>query len=216
MKHPKACPRIFLSLLFLLGGSVLPEALAGEPPALLLWNSAQVDSEGIFLSQITARDPTITLPHLRLADAPAFGQSLVLTRTDIARLLQKAAPESTFTNWAGADRIRITRLSRSLNEDDLKLQLTAVLQREQLKDKGELELHFTRPWATIPIPDEPSTVKIVDLPASGISPGFVLRFQLNTSKEAIGTWQMPVTARLWREIWVARSALTSHQLLSEG
>jgi flagella basal body P-ring formation protein FlgA len=120
------------------------------------------------------------------------------------------------TNWTGAERIRVTRLSRDLKENEMNAELTALLQREQVKDKGELELHFTRPWTTISIPDEPFTLKILDLPTSGVSSSFILRFEINTAGETLGPWQMPLTAKVWREVWVARSALKRNQSLSEA
>lgn len=141
---------------------------------------------------------------------------MVLTRADIGKLAQKAAPEFAFTNWAGAERVRVTRLARSLKEDELKEQLTALLQHEQVRDKGELELHFLRPWAAMAIPDEAFTIKVLDLPASGVSANFILRFEIGAGKEAIGAWQMPLTAKVWREIWVARSTLKRSQPFSDA
>jgi flagella basal body P-ring formation protein FlgA len=203
-------------LLAALGAGVCGRASAGEPRALLLWSKAEVDGQGIFFSQVVARDPGMDLPKIRLSDAPAFGQALVLSRAEIIRLGQKTDPEWAFTNWVGAEQIRITRLSRSLPESEIKAQLTELLQREQVKDRGELELNFTRSVGPLPVPDEAFTWRILDLPASGLNPSFVLRFELKTSRETLGPWQVPVTAKVWREIWVARSALARNQPLNEA
>ena len=36
--------------------------------------------------------------------------------------------------------------------------LTAALQRDYVKDLGELELRFARPWTPVTVPDEPLRV----------------------------------------------------------
>src|SRR5437016_1236085 len=159
----KVSPPLLLALLLISAGFPGP-ASAASPPPLLLWSTAQVDGEGVFLSQLTALDPALNFPRIRVCDAPVFGQSMTLPRTEIARLLEKAAPGTGFTNWTGAERVRITRRARALNENEIKADLTSGLQREQVKDRGELELHFTRSWNPISIPDEPFTLKVMDLP----------------------------------------------------
>jgi flagellar basal body P-ring formation protein FlgA len=107
------------------------------------------------------------------------------------------------------------RRTHSLNEAELKDLLTAALQRDRVRDRGELELRFTRPWSPVTVPDEPVTVSILDMPTAGVSPNFIVRFELRTSERIIGTWQMPVQAHIWREVWVARSPLKRGQLLSD-
>lgn len=178
---------------------------AGDP--LPLAGQAEVDSEGVFLSQLVADSSTTPLPRIRVAEAPRFGRVLTLTRAQIVEQAEKAAPELVSTVWTGAERVRVTRRSRPLLEAELKEQITALLQREQVRDKGELELRLTRPWAPVLIPDEAYTVKILDLPTTGVSPNFILRFELDTAGETVGTWQASLQARVFREVWVARSAL---------
>ncbi len=63
------------------------------------------------------------------------------------------------------------------------------MQRDCVKERGELELRFVRPWASIAVPDEPITVRILDLPTVGISTFFMTRFELRTAHETLGTWQ---------------------------
>jgi flagella basal body P-ring formation protein FlgA len=191
-------------------------ATAAESSSLLLLTNAQVDSEGIFLSQVVAPDLLPALPQIRLADAPGFGQAVTLTRTQIFEVMQKTAPELVPSHWAGSERVRITRRSRILNEAELKEQLTALLQRDQVKDKGELELRLVRPWLPMLVPDEPYALKILDLPTTGVSPSFLVRFELSTRRETLGRWQAALQARVWREVWVARAALRRDQLFSEA
>jgi flagella basal body P-ring formation protein FlgA len=141
---------------------------------------------------------------------------VVLTRTELIKVMQKTAPDFVFTNWTGAERIRITRFSRALKENELKDELTALLQREHVRNKGDLELRFSRPWATIAVPDEPFTLKVLEMPTSGVTANFIVRFEINTARENVGAWQASLTAKIWREIWVARSALKTDQLFSQA
>ena len=96
---------------------------------------------------------------------------------------------------------------RAYSESDVLALLTATLQRDYVKDKGDLELRFTQPWTAPNLPDEPLTVKIQELPTAGISPSFILRFQLCTAQQTLGTWQATVQAFVWRDVWVAHSNL---------
>ena len=180
-------------------------ARASEPSNFQLRPTAQTDSTGIFLSQIIdSRDP---LPAVRLGDSPAFGKITVLTREQITALLRDAGAELAVTNWLGADAVRVTRRTRALTEADLLTLLTDTLQRDCVKDKGELELRPTRPWTEVNLPDEPLTLKILEQPTAGVTAAFITRFQLCTSRETLGTWQLSLQARVWREAWVAHSAI---------
>ena len=186
--------------------------MADEPSTFLLLTNAQVASDGVFLTQVVASEPP--LPRLRLADAPEFGRITILTRAQISAALQNSAPQVTATNWAGARQIRISRRARPLGEAELNQMVSAQLQREQVRDRGELELHLLRPWTEISVPDELLSVKLLDLPVSGVSANFILRFELSTAREVVGTWQIPVQAKIWREVWVAHTPLVRGELLS--
>ena len=193
-----------------LGGS----AFAGEPAAWPLLPSAQVDSAGIFLHQIVGLQISIPLPSTRLAPAPALGQTASFSRAQINELLHRGAPELIITNWSGAAQIRVTRRLRPLGETELRALLTATLQSQFVKDKGELELRFRSPWAALNVPDEALTLKVVDFPATGVSGSFIIRFELLTVAEKAGEWQVVAQGRLWREVLVARAALKRGQLLA--
>jgi flagella basal body P-ring formation protein FlgA len=103
---------------------------------------------------------------------------------------------------------------RALTEADLLVLLTATLQQEYVKDRGELELRLSQPWKTRNVPDEPLTLKILDLPTLGVTPFCIVRFELRTARESLGIWQLPVQARVWRNVWVARSALQRGELIA--
>jgi flagella basal body P-ring formation protein FlgA len=180
-------------------------AHASEPSNLQLRPNVQADSTGVFLNQIIdSRDP---LPALRLCDSPAFGKISVLTREQITGLLRDAGADLTATNWTGADAVRISRRVRAFTEADLINLLTDTLQRDCVKDKGELELRPTRPWVELNLPDEPLTLKILEMPTAGVTSSFIARFEIRTMREGLGVWQTTVQARVWREVWAAHSAI---------
>ncbi len=179
-----------------------------------LTSFAQVDGEGIFLQQVvTSPQP---LPALRLTDAPAFGKELELTRAQVNDLIAAAAPGLATTNWTGADTIRITRRARQFAESELLALLTSTLQHDYVKDRGELELNLTQPWTAPLLPDEPLTLKILEVPSTGVAPEFIARFELATAHETLGSWQASLQAHVWREVWVAHSALTRGQAVTDS
>jgi flagellar basal body P-ring formation protein FlgA len=212
MKFPVA---IFVCQPSLSLGVILSLLMTRESFGWSLLPAVQVDATGIYLDQVVAGTPA-EVPHLRLAPAPALGRPLTLNPARLNELLQQAAPELVTTNWIGAAQIKITRRTRQLAEAELRDLLTANLQQEYVKDRGELELRFTRPVPTTTIVDEPLTVKILDLPSAGVSANFIARFELSAGDETVGTWQIPVQARIWREVLVAGSPLRRGQLVSEA
>jgi flagella basal body P-ring formation protein FlgA len=156
------------------------------------------------------------LSPIRLADAPAFGQTASLSRAQLAALREKAAPELATNGWSGAAQIRVARRARLLNENELHDLLTATLQREVVKERGELELRFSRPWTAVQVPDEPLELKVLDLPASGVTPNFIVRFELVSGQDRVGPWQVVVQGRLMKDVLVARSNLKRGQSLAEA
>ena len=96
---------------------------------------------------------------------------------------------------------------RAFDESAMLALLTTTLQRDFVKDRGELELSCKQPWTAPTLPDEPLTVKIQEMPTMGVTPSFIVRFQLCTARESLGTWQATVQAHVWRDVWVAHSNL---------
>jgi flagella basal body P-ring formation protein FlgA len=195
-----------------LSGPMLASA-AAEPSAFALRQSAQVDSEGVFLDQVL--DCT-GLPALWLCDAPAFGKTTVLTRAKIIELAKENAPELACTNWSGPDSVHITRRARTLGEADALEMLRSALQEQCVKEKGELELRFARPWTPSNVPDEPLTLRVTELPNAGVTPAFIARFEIRTARETVGTWQTALQARIWREVWIAKAALHRGEPVAEA
>ncbi|HTV41937.1 MAG TPA: flagellar basal body P-ring formation chaperone FlgA [Candidatus Sulfotelmatobacter sp.] len=187
---------------------------ASETAALQLVPVAEVTGNGVFLQQIIKS--SAPLPDIRLCDSPALGAALELSRNHIDDLLAAAAPDLMTTNWAGADTVRVLRRSRTLNEADAVALLTARLQSDYVKDQGELELAFTEPWDAPVVPDEPLTVKILEVPTSGVAPLFIARFQLCTATETVGTWEVSARAHVWKDVWVAHTDLSRGELVADA
>jgi len=186
--------------------------VANAPAPLQLRPAVQVDGTGIFLAQVLAASPE--LPVVRLCDAPAFGKLAILKRADVADLAQAAGLDLPLTNWTGPETMRIGRRVRPLAEQEMVQLLGSVLQKQFVKDQGDLELRLSRPWTTASIPDEPVTLKVLDLPTTGVAPSFIVRFELETAHgEHIGPWQVALQAKVWRQVWVAGSVLKRGQLL---
>ncbi len=207
------CPIRFLLLGITLGGGAGACAGAGVP-ASQLSSTAAVDSTGVYLHQVLAGNVEPSNNVVRLCDAPVFGQTLVLTRAQIIEALRTNAPQLLSTNWAGVDRIRVARRTRLLREAEIKQQLAITLQREVVREKGELELRFTRFWTPVVIPDEPYVIHILDLPNAGVTANFIVRFELLVSDEVVGNFQAGAAARIFREVPVARALLRRGQGVS--
>jgi flagella basal body P-ring formation protein FlgA len=85
--------------------------------------------------------------------------------------------------------------------------LTGTLQKEYVKEKGQVELRLTRQWVTMNMPAEPLTLRVIDMPANGLTTLCVLRSEIRCGDELIGTWSIPIEAHLWRDVWVAQSPM---------
>jgi flagella basal body P-ring formation protein FlgA len=211
--------RLLPSALLLCSSLTLPAAELPTPaslPSLTLNADAQTDSQGVFLAQLVTASDSLALPTLRLLDAPRVGVPLTLTRASLQQLLAQPERGLTVSNWSGAEQVRISRRVRTLGEGDVKDLLTTAFQARCVQDRGELELRLNRPWTPVPVPDEPLTVRLLDLPASGVSPLLLVRFELLSGAEVVGNWQTVLQARIWREIWVTRTALRRGQTVSEA
>jgi len=182
------------------------EPAANNTTAFELLPAVQVDGTGLHLHQVAAPTRTV-LPNIRLADSPPFGQTASFSRAQLTDLLSRVAPDLATNAWTGASQIRISRRARALGEAELRDLLTATLQSEVVKDRGELELRFSRPWSPVNVPDEPIALKLLDVPATGVTPNFIARFEITAGVERVGPWQVVLQARLWKEVLVAKSTL---------
>ena len=182
------------------------ESAANSATTFELLPAVSVDSTGLHLHQVAVPTRSV-LPNVRLADAPTLGQTASLSRAQLTEMLRRVAPELATNAWTGAAQIRISRRARALGEAELRDLLTATLQSEVVKDRGELELRFSRPWSPVSVPDEPIALKLLDVPATGVTPNFIARFEITAGTERVGPWQVVLQARLWKEVLVAKSTL---------
>lgn len=212
---PAARPSLLL-LVLLAAWGFTPSAAAVAPRTLALNSLAEVGGDGVFLDQILSVRPTAALPHLQVAPAPAAGETAALSRAEVTRWMEVHTPDFLSTNWLGVDTVHIKRRSRSLEETELKDLLTTTLQEQCARDRGELELRLTRAWNPVLVPDEPLTLKILDLPATAPNAYFVVRFELDCGEERLGTWQMSVSAKLWRDVPVALAPIKRGQILADA
>jgi flagella basal body P-ring formation protein FlgA len=186
-----------------------------QTPVVQLRSTVQVDGGGVFLGQILERG--LEVPALRLCDAPAFGKSSLLKRAEIAELARAGGLDQPITNWAGPEAVRISRRVRPLAEQEIVRLLSSVLQKQFVKDQGELELRLSQPWATASVPDQSFTLKVLDLPTAGVAPVFMVRFELETAQdEHIGPWQASLQAKVCSEVWVAGSVVKRGRLLRDA
>jgi flagella basal body P-ring formation protein FlgA len=87
------------------------------------------------------------------------------------------------------------------------------VQKDLVRDRGELELRLTRPWKPALAPDEPLTVKLVETPAGPLTPTVALTFELWDATECVGRWQTVARLRILREVWVAQTQLPRGRIL---
>lgn len=158
----------------------------GEPPPLIRQAKGQEEREGNSLTG----NPTL----------PKFAETAAL------------APSATLP----ATKAEVAPPTRALDEPGLKELLTRALQDQYVQDKGELELRLTRPWSGTTVPDAPLAVHVLDIPTKGVTSHFILRFELRTAGESLGSWQVSLQARVWREVWVARSTAKRGEALADA
>jgi flagella basal body P-ring formation protein FlgA len=201
---------------YLAAGHLSAVQAAGQTNVWRVLSVAQSDESGVYLDQIVASDSGANVPHLRLAGSPSAGRVLTLARSQIMELL-KQQPDIDFSGaLTGADIVKVSRRMRKLEETELRELMSATLQKDVVRERGELELQFTRPWAPLTIPDDPVRLRISDLPLSGISGNFIARFEISAGNAVIGNWNMSVQARVWREIWVTKGGASRGQLVRDA
>lgn len=189
-------------------GFVIDSAAAADSNAWVLRDQVQVHGAGVFLDELVLGSETNGVLHLRLCDAPVVGRSLQLTLTQIRSLLGSTAPALSSQTWAGPVSVLIARRTRVLPESEMLEALHASLIKQQLKElTGDLDLRFSRPWNSAAVADEPYTLRILDLPPSGLTSMMQIRFELMGERESLGMWQVGIEAKLWRKVWVSGQPL---------
>lgn len=174
-------------------------------------------STGVFLADlvdVATNGPA--LPILRITNAPPVGHAFVVSRALVEAVLRQRQPTAIQPHWEGAVESNVDRRTRALEESEVMERLTALMQKSYVGDKGELELVPTRPWVPPVIADEPGTLRIVEFPVAGLSASFIVRFELKSGREFLGSWQLPLQARVWRDLYIAPTSMPRGTSLSEG
>jgi flagella basal body P-ring formation protein FlgA len=201
----KAVKRIALSFL-----SIMLWLPLANAESISLLQKAEVDSEGIFLDQVVSAKSGDAISNILLAPAPAWGQTRVINRTELAQLLTKASPTvAANNNLSGALEVRVTRRSEKLLDQDLvRLLIAKLMPSLNNEQPGELDLRLGPQWKSISIPAGKSIdLRILDKPSSGLARSFYVRFEVLSGQESIGVFTVFLQARLERNVWVARGAV---------
>jgi len=148
------------------------------------------------------------------AGSPQAGEP-ALSRAEIATDPSPPTPSPMVRESAAALAAPVVAL-RTVTSNEIVLLLTQALQEQLGHGQGRLELQLLRPWTPVQVPDEPLQVLLRELPATGLSPQFILRFELRAGDRSVGLWQTAVQARLWREVWVARTLVRRGTPLREA
>jgi len=140
----------------------------------------------------------------------ALTPALCPAANDLAAAASRPSAET------NAATLNVPRPPRHLEEDELRGLLTATLNQRRSDEGVEWELHLTRPWTPLVVPDEPLTAEILEPALNHITSSCILRFELRAGQKTLGSWQSPVQARLWRQTLVAHTSLRRGQMLREA
>lgn len=208
---------ILIALAAVLPAAAQVPAPATDPLSYQLAPQVQVDSAGIYFDQILLSPaPDKPIPHILMARAPRLGQTATFSQNDVAILAQACSLGLKLTNWMGAAQVSVSRRVKTMESADLIDLLTSTLQKEYVKNLGELELHLTRPWTRMLAPDEAIKVKVIEMPTAGVMPSFVMTFELWAGRENLGSWQAQLKASVWRDVPVAHSTLQRGESLKDA
>lgn len=205
--------RVVLHRALLAGGLAAYSLLGGESPTFSLLPAVAVDRGGVYLHQLLANPASGVPTNLWLMPAPAPGKPWRLSRTDLSGMLLTNAPALASATWAGAPAVVISRKTRVLSENEVAALLREPLSHELQYRLEDLELKVSRLPVLVQAPDEPLTLRLVELPATVPSTSFLLRFELRGEAESFGVWQAAVQMKLWKEIYVTASPLKRGQAL---
>ncbi|HYE32427.1 MAG TPA: flagellar basal body P-ring formation chaperone FlgA [Methylomirabilota bacterium] len=198
-----------LTLLFLAATQLLAAEWTLAP-------SATVTSGGIFLSDLVTASEGGAVPKLLLTNAPSFHRPALLTRPQVEELMKAADSSLKDVRLTGPARVKVSRKAMPLQEDELLALLADALRTALSIRTGDLELRAVRPWTPIAVADEPLTVRLSDLPTSGLSAHMILRFEVSAGDERMGTFSLAVKVQHWSDVYVADAALVRGQSLRDA
>ena len=184
-----------------------------RPPAVFA-GGATVHSEGVFSTDLIQGVPA--LPRIRVAPAPAVGGWSSVSRTSVVETLRAAGIDLQGLRWSGPETARVSRAMRDLAEAEVRDRITQELQRRYARQGGEIEVRMSRPWRTIPVPDDSIDLRLHDLPPAGLQSLVSLKVEVLAAGEPVGSWFQPIQVRHWCEVPVAGSALRRGMPLADA
>ena len=144
--------------------------------------------------------------------------SLILCASASAQLAKVLAPvvasAAALPSAAGDDQ-PIGKPVLHLLKPDEALSLLNQQLRYHYSLEGELKLETNVPWGRILVP-ESYDLTITDYPGGGMTNNLVIRCKLSGNGQALGDFQIPLRAQLWREVWVAEGRLDRGQALDRS
>jgi flagella basal body P-ring formation protein FlgA len=145
----------------------------------------------------------------------AFGQ----TGAGAANPTETAKPAPALvaqTNAVSAPAKAAARVPRRLEGEQVRVMLAEALERQLGKNGGQLEIKLNRSWTPITVPEGALSVEVLEPPLNRLSSLCIVRFELLSGKDVVGTWQASLQCHLWREVLVARSSLPRGAALNEA
>ena len=105
---------------------------------------------------------------------------------------------------------------RRLEEGEVRDLLVQALKSQEEESGDTWELYFTRPWTPITVPGGPVRAELLEPSIDRINSNPILRFELRSGNNDLGSWQVPARVRRLREVLVARGNLLRGQALSSA
>lgn len=193
----------------------VPDAPQNPAPAMAVFAAgAMVHADGVFSTDLI--QGVAALPRLRVAPAPAVGAWAMVSRTSVVETLKGAGIDLQSLRWTGPEAARVSRAMRDLPEAEVRDRITQELQRRYARSGGEIEVRLSRPWRTVPIPDETVDIRLLDLPTAGLQSLVSLKVEVLAAGESVGNWFQPIQVRHWCEVPVAAAALRRGLPLAEA
>ncbi len=192
------------------------QSFPGVTNILTLLPEVQITADAVYLQDILPPSQKTSVPLIRLGPSPGIGRVALISRAQINILIHNAEPAFELPAWVGAETIRLTRKVKVVSEDLVRKLITARLQEDHVRDRGELDLRFAQSWTPVTVPDERLGIKILDIPAGGILSAFSIRFELFAGNESIGQYAMSLQARIWHDLPVARALIARGTLVANA
>ena len=188
--------------------SALPEKLTVRP-----W--VAVDLSGLKVGDLLLGPVDAELGDKVMDTAPALLKTNVYTRSIILQKLGKIWGDKPLPECECPEQLYVSRKKRPMDLDEVQSMLQALLQRDYVRESGELELTLSREWNILMVPVDHLRVRMIEMPVTGLNPNFVARFELSTAREVVGSWTVALQARIWKEMLLTTTPVRRGQSLRD-